>query len=260
MTKNGKVKCLECGNYYKQIMETHLKAKHNMTMKEYKKKHNNPVLIAEESKNIGDKNPFYGKKHKPEIQKRINKKLKVSMNSAETQAKLRARDYEYMKGDTNPAKRDDVRDKVSKGVKKSYTEELKQLRSVTTKEIRATESDEKKKQRSERLFKSMVKAGKWVDPKLKSKFARYKQNVLKLTERQFKLHQNKIKNSHKRGCEFNLDHRYSIYDGFHNNIDPSIIAHWKNFQIISKSENSQKHTNSSVSIDDLQLEIRYVSI
>ncbi len=236
MNNEGKVKCLECGNYYKQITWAHIST-HNMTMKEYRFKYNNPILIAEESKNTGDKNPFYGKRHPDEV--------------------YASRDYEYMRGDTNPAKRDDVRFKVSKGVKNSYTAELRKIRSDKTKEVRANESPEKRKQRSDKLIKSMVKSGHWVDPSLKREFDRYKQEVLKLTERQFKLYKNKIENSEKRGQMYCLDHKYSIYDGFHNNVDPIIISHWKNFEIMTRSANAKKHTFSSIAITQLQKEIKH---
>lgn len=35
---NGKVRCMECGKYFKQIQYRHLKYSHNMTMKDYKEK------------------------------------------------------------------------------------------------------------------------------------------------------------------------------------------------------------------------------
>lgn len=240
-------------------METHLKAKHNMTMKEYKEKYNNPILIAEKLKMYGSKNPFYKKKHPKELQNQINESLKVSMNSPKTQAKLRDRDYKYMRGDNNPAKRDDVKLKVSEGVKNSYNPELKKVRSDKTKEVRANESPEKRKQRSANLFKSMVESGHWVDPSLKREFDRYKQKVLKLTERQFKLHFDKILFAEKRSNEFCLDHKLSIYDAFHNNIMPEIVSHWKNFEILSRRKNSQKHTRSSISLQHLLQEINHAS-
>jgi len=52
-----------------------------------------------------------------------------------------------------------------------------------------------------------------------------------------------------------LDHMYSVKDGFINNISPDIISHPANCKIMVHNENSSKHSNSSISIDELLLRI-----
>jgi len=85
----------------------------------------------------------------------------------------------------------------------------------------------------------------------KSKFEQYIHNVYKLTERTLKKH--KIENLHLRGIKFNydLDHNYSIYDGFMNDIDPKIISHWKNLRVIPSSENRSKGNKSTITLNNL---------
>ena len=64
---------------------------------------------------------------------------------------------------------------------------------------------------------------------------------------------NKIKNLDLRGRKYGyaLDHKFSVSDGFKNNVEPSIIAHYENLQIISISENSKKQHNSNISLEEL---------
>ena len=66
----------------------------------------------------------------------------------------------------------------------------------------------------------------------------------------------KIKNSELRGKKYGyaLDHKYSIYDGFKNDVDPEIISHWKNLECIPELENSRKNKNSSITLKYLKLE------
>ena len=72
----------------------------------------------------------------------------------------------------------------------------------------------------------------------KTDYEVYTRMVWKLTERTIKT--NKIKNISKRSREYHLDHRYSIYEGFSNNIIPSIIAYKNNLEIIPQSKNIRK--------------------
>lgn len=51
------------------------------------------------------------------------------------------------------------------------------------------------------------------------------------------------------GCS--RDHMYSVYDGFTNNILPSIISHPANCQIMPHSLNSKKKAASSITIEEL---------
>lgn len=53
------------------------------------------------------------------------------------------------------------------------------------------------------------------------------------------------------------DHKISVRYGFNNNIDPEIISHPANCELMKQNENSSKKTNCSISLDDLKLKIVY---
>lgn len=90
-----------------------------------------------------------------------------------------------------------------------------------------------------------------INPLELKKFKRYNSLVYKHTNQT--IQQYNIENIELRGREFgfDLDHKYSIYDGFINNIEPKIIAHYSNLKIIPMVENRKKSINSSISIEAL---------
>jgi len=52
---------------------------------------------------------------------------------------------------------------------------------------------------------------------------------------------------------YHLDHKFSIVEGFKNNIDPKIIGHIKNLQFIPWEENIKKRTKCSITIEELNI-------
>jgi hypothetical protein len=52
------------------------------------------------------------------------------------------------------------------------------------------------------------------------------------------------------------DHMYSVRDGFINKIDPKIIKHPANCQLLLHSENNSKNYNSSITIEELMERIK----
>jgi len=60
-----------------------------------------------------------------------------------------------------------------------------------------------------------------------------------------------IKDLNKRNLKFELDHRYSVYEGFKNNINPKIIGSYKNLQILTKKENLKKGAKCSITKEEL---------
>jgi hypothetical protein len=51
--------------------------------------------------------------------------------------------------------------------------------------------------------------------------------------------------------KYNLDHKYSVYDGFINGIQPEIISSVNNLQILPEHENISKHKNSCITLQEL---------
>jgi hypothetical protein len=92
-----------------------------------------------------------------------------------------------------------------------------------------------------------------VDPEQLEKFKRYNTLVYIETYKTLKKYYDKIENLNLRGNEHNyeLDHKYSIYKGFINNIPPIKIAHYKNLQVIPKEENRSKGINCSITLSEL---------
>ena len=89
------------------------------------------------------------------------------------------------------------------------------------------------------------------DKKLYSDFVRW------LSEYSYNILQNQVDTNKKRSKQFHMDHKYSISNGFENNIDPFIIAHPSNLEIISKKKNLKKSSKNSIDIiiliEDIQL-------
>jgi len=91
------------------------------------------------------------------------------------------------------------------------------------------------------------------DPNQLEEFQSYNSLVYKYTRQTVNNFSHKITNLKLRGNKYNheLDHKYSIYEGFLNNIDPKIISHYKNLQVIPTKENRKKKFNSSISLKEL---------
>lgn len=92
-----------------------------------------------------------------------------------------------------------------------------------------------------------------TDPFELSRYNRYAMKVIRETERTVRKNLHKIENIELRGKEngYDLDHRFSVYDGFKNGVDYKIIAHWRNLKIRTVKENRTKHRNSSITLKQL---------
>jgi hypothetical protein len=86
-----------------------------------------------------------------------------------------------------------------------------------------------------------------------SDFKKYKKKVISITNKQ---PISELSNFNKRGVSgiegnFHLDHKFSIVEGFIQNISPSIIGNIKNLEFIPWEENVKKRTNCSINITEL---------
>ena len=99
------------------------------------------------------------------------------------------------------------------------------------------------------------------DPNIRKEFEKYHKKVGRETNITIKNFSNEIKNIEFRGKKFGyaLDHKYSVHDGFENNVDPKIISHYKNLECITESENSKKNRNSSIILEELKKQIKECS-
>lgn len=85
------------------------------------------------------------------------------------------------------------------------------------------------------------------------KLKEYSNIVYLETERTIRKYKDKIKDIHLRGNKhgYDADHKFSIVAGFKNNVDPLIISHWKNLEIIKHKENSSKNSKCSLTLEEL---------
>jgi len=89
--------------------------------------------------------------------------------------------------------------------------------------------------------------------KYKFGWQRYKFLVRYYSELSFKKHYVEINpNEYERGKDYHLDHKYSIYEGFLNNISPKLVGHYQNLEVISSNENLKKNKKCSITINELK--------
>lgn len=84
-------------------------------------------------------------------------------------------------------------------------------------------------------------------------FVKYKNEVIKITKRQKIKH---LLNYNKRGVSgkkdaYQLDHKYSVFYGFNNNVLPEIIANIVNLEFIPWEKNRLKGFNCSITLEEL---------
>jgi hypothetical protein len=86
----------------------------------------------------------------------------------------------------------------------------------------------------------------------KDPFMLYRELVLKYTLRSWKKYQSIINpNNFCRGKEYELDHMYSITQGFIDKIPPEIMGHHCNLRLIPKSANRSKRVKCSITLEEL---------
>jgi len=228
------VKCEICNEQKQQLTGSHMLCKHGITLKEYKSKFPNSKCIPNSvSKKMSENNAM---KNPTTVQK--IKKTKLERYGSET--------YNNPKyGDDNPSKRDDVRKLISKKVTESYNKDPKLK--INRSEIGTRYGFGDKKS----FKKKMIDNGYWVSENSKTEFNLYRDSVRAITETNYQYWFKEILNAHLRSRTMHLDHKYSIFEGFIHDIDPHIIGHYKNLEIINHSINESKNIKSSISLSKL---------
>lgn len=79
----------------------------------------------------------------------------------------------------------------------------------------------------------------------------YRNDVWRHTKRNWRHHKHEIANYHLRGKGWHLDHKFSINDGYLQNVPAEIVGHWRNFEILPATDNYLKHARSSISLEEL---------
>jgi hypothetical protein len=91
-------------------------------------------------------------------------------------------------------------------------------------------------------YQTKVSKGQIIPVELRSSRDLYYAAVIKLTKQTWIMHFDKINPNRltRSSNEYNLDHIYSIQEGFRNSIPPYIIAHWTNLRMLTSTKNSSK--------------------
>jgi len=92
-----------------------------------------------------------------------------------------------------------------------------------------------------------------VDVETLDEFLRYRNRVDIYTLMSVEKYKDEIKNIELRGKKngYDLDHKYSVYEGFINNVDPKIVGHFKNLEVIPSKDNVKKFKKCSISLEIL---------
>lgn len=102
-------------------------------------------------------------------------------------------------------------------------------------------------------------AGIWIKLEDLSEFQRYRYNVTIITNRQLAKYGNLVdyrnKTKNNKDLDFrdmiSIDHKFSVKEGFNNNISPEIIGSIVNLELMTVSKNSSKHSKCSISLSAL---------
>lgn len=101
-------------------------------------------------------------------------------------------------------------------------------------------------------METKYRKGLCIRPELLCARAQYYHKVDKITYQNYIKYQDLIDpNSIREHLKYDLDHIYSKMNGFNNNIDPEIIGHPANLQILTSFDNRSKGSRSDISILEL---------
>lgn len=195
---------------------------------------------------------------------------------------LKTKYSEKWKGSSNPSKLDSVKVKKNQSIiTEEYIQQICEIKNFTLVDlvkldgkysefvIKCQNGHESKKKYSSFIKKTK----KWIcsrcfydsigmnlsDEDIQ-KFEKYSKQVRALTAKNYRLYKEIInpKNLQKGVTTYHIDHKYSIYEGFKNNVDFKVIASKENLQIIKASENLSKQSNCSITLHELLVKTEYL--
>ena len=154
-------------------------------------------------------------------------------------------------GVEEPTMNEEIRAKAAAGIKKTLNENPDiSVRMVKTRREKYGEDviELVEKNRIIQLAK-----GRWIDPALKTEWGRYKRSVQYHTYRNYRklkhiINPDDLPLGHN---TYQLDHIYSRKAGFENGVDPTIIAHPENLQVIPANDNRLKSYNCGMTLEEL---------
>jgi len=104
-----------------------------------------------------------------------------------------------------------------------------------------------------RATNTKINKGIAIPKEQKTSWDLYKEQVNNYTVKSWKYYQHLINPKNlKRGLQYELDHKFSIFEGFRQGISSRIIGHFKNLELIPKNVNRSKRINCSITLKKLQ--------
>lgn len=193
-------------------------------------------------------------------------------------AKARYEDEEFVHWNTGNTTPDEVKQKISQSLQgQTLSEEHKRKKREAEQAYRNSEnfvpsmlgkkhSEETRQKISQSIKRVYVKIrntmeekNRWIKEEEVPAYTKYKRKVAYYTQKS--LHKLPDYDGSKRGINdfssdnYQIDHIYSVNDGFINNIEPIIIGHHANLRFIHWSENAKKSVKSDITIEELMKNI-----
>lgn len=109
---------------------------------------------------------------------------------------------------------------------------------------RAPEVQEKKHQTN-------ILNGRWVNSSEKTEWKLYRQEITRLTVRKENYSKIPLIETHILGSGLDVDHMYSVYDGFVNHVPAEIVANYVNCCVMPEADNIRKCSTSSITLAEL---------
>lgn len=109
----------------------------------------------------------------------------------------------------------------------------------------------------EKIYTTKVERGLFKTPDERSAYKNYANIVHGLTQKQ-PLHL--LQNFHLRGKTgipgaYQVDHEFSIFDGYTMSVAPEVVAHFSNLRMIPAEENRKKWHHSTITLNELERRI-----
>lgn len=151
-------------------------------------------------------------------------------------------------GVDNPYKSDEIKEKIRMTIFKKYG--VDNACNINSEE------------RINNTTKTKIERG-WIIPdEFLNDYRKYCKDVRNLTEKTYKkykdiINPNNLKRVTNGNIGFQLDHKYSIIEGFLNDVEPEIISNQHNLQMLEWNKNRNKSKKCSIGLDELIEMINY---
>lgn len=140
------------------------------------------------------------------------------------------------------------------GVKHALqSKKFKQKCADTWMEKYGVDNPSKNQEVKDKIKDTLIETGHWRSDEDKDSQELYNQQVDSHSAQSWRDHHNEINpNNYTRGvCTYHLDHIYPKIKGYVEGIDPKIIGHWTNLQVIHYTENLAKHAKAGMTKEEL---------